>query len=313
MSFTLCQPSAKRTAVTRLMSIARLMAEDLLSLAISATRSVRILGRARRSPEVVGSRAGAARKRPSPAPARSNGAYRFPVRRSPAGFASRVMRPIALGAISSPDLVLHPVVAEDPEHGVDPRRTPPLPAEALAAPRPHHVAPHLLLDPGLHEVEAPRRVPNPEVVHPAPQDRVDHRDDLPDRPRVPAPEHLLELPQQRRPLLHGRQLLHPPPTPRRAKPAKAEAQESERLPLSQVHDPALCLVQAHIEFRELLPQPPVHRPQQPAIPPLAVDENHQVVGIARVLNVRVPAVARDLLGPLQHRVHLMEVDVTEEG
>ncbi len=33
--------------------------------------------------------------RPSPAPARSNGADGFPVRRSPAGFVSRVMRPIA--------------------------------------------------------------------------------------------------------------------------------------------------------------------------------------------------------------------------
>jgi hypothetical protein len=38
------------------------------------------------------------------------------------------MRPIALGALSSPDLVLHPVVPEDPEHCVDPCRTPPLPA-----------------------------------------------------------------------------------------------------------------------------------------------------------------------------------------
>ena len=142
------------------------------------------------------------------APARSNGAYRFPVRRSPAGFVPRVMRPIGLGARSDTDLVLHPVVIEDPKGRIDPRRTPPLPVEGPAASRPHHVAPHLLLDPGPYELEAPRRVPNPEVVHPAPQDRVDHRDNLPDRPRVPAPKHLLELPHQRRPLLDARRLLH---------------------------------------------------------------------------------------------------------
>src|SRR6266851_5574543 len=210
--------------------------------------------------------------RPSPAPARSNGADGFPVRRSPVGFVPRVMRPIALGALSGPDLISHLVVIEDPERGTDPRRTPPLPAKAPTAPRPHHMAPHLLLDPDLHESKAPCRVPHPEVVHPAPQDRVDHLDDLPYRLGAPAPEHLPELTQQRRPLLHGRRLLHPPPAPQRAKSAKGKAQETERLSLGQVYDSALRLVQTQIEFRELLPQ-----------------------------------------SPLQHRIHLGEVDVTEYG
>jgi hypothetical protein len=49
----------------------------------------------------VGSRAGAVPYGPSPTPATSNGADGFPVRRSPAGFASRVMWPIALGVLSS--------------------------------------------------------------------------------------------------------------------------------------------------------------------------------------------------------------------
>ena len=49
--------------------------------------------RERRSTSMVavGSRAGAVPDGPSPAPATSNGADGFPVRRSPAGFASRVM------------------------------------------------------------------------------------------------------------------------------------------------------------------------------------------------------------------------------
>src|SRR5262249_49096640 len=146
------------------------------------------------------------------------------------------------GALSGMDLVPHPVVVEDPERSVDPRRTPPLPAEAPTTPRSHQMAPHLLLDPLLHEPKAPCRVPDSEVVHPAQQDWIDHRDHLPHRLRVPAPEHFPEPPQQRRPLLDGRRLLHPPPAPRGAEPTKGEAQESERLSLRQVHDPALCLV-----------------------------------------------------------------------
>jgi hypothetical protein len=48
---------------------------------------------------------------PSPAPARSNGANGLPVRRSPADFASRVMRPIGLGAFSS-TTPRHPIVVK---------------------------------------------------------------------------------------------------------------------------------------------------------------------------------------------------------
>src|SRR2546427_446683 len=56
-----------------------------------------------------------------------------------------------------------------------------------------------------------------------------------------------------------------------------------------------------------------HRPQQPAIPPLTIHENRQVVGIARVLYVRGHAGAGDHLRPLQHGIHLSEVDVAEKG
>jgi hypothetical protein len=87
---------------------------------------------------------------PSPAPSRSNGANGFPVRRSPADFASRVMGPIVLG-VSSSTAPRHPIVVKQTGRRVEPRPTPPLPAEAPSAPRPHQMAPHLPLDPGLHE------------------------------------------------------------------------------------------------------------------------------------------------------------------
>src|SRR3989441_4855449 len=69
-----------------------------------------------------------------------------------------------------------PIVSEELEPFMEPHRTPPLPAEAATAPRPHQMAPHSLLDPQPHIGQAPARVPDPEVVHPPPKDRVDLRD-----------------------------------------------------------------------------------------------------------------------------------------
>jgi hypothetical protein len=53
---------------------------------------------------------------------------------------------------------------------MEPRPTPPLPAEAATAPRSHQMAPHSLLDPPPHIGQAPTRVLDPEVVRPPPED-----------------------------------------------------------------------------------------------------------------------------------------------
>src|SRR5712691_12647350 len=78
-----------------------------------------------------------------------------------------------LGALSGTRQVLDAVIREQPERFMEPCRTPPLPAETPPIPRPHQMAPHLLLDPLPHKGKAPARVPDPEVVDPAPQLRVD--------------------------------------------------------------------------------------------------------------------------------------------
>src|SRR3954451_21262140 len=44
-----------------------------------------------------------------------------------------------------------------------------------------------------------------------------------------------------------------------------------------------------------------------------IHQNDQVIGIACVLDVRVLAVTGGLLGPLQHLVYLVEVEITEQG
>src|SRR5713101_9442940 len=218
-----------------------------------------------------------------------------------------------LGALSGSAQVPHSVIGKQPERVIEPRRTPPLPAEAPTIPRPHQMAPHLLLDPLPHKGKASARVPDPEVVDPAPQLRIDLSDQPLYRPGLEASEPLLELPQQRRALLPLRRVLRPPASAQRARPPEVKAQESKALPPTQVHDPTLLLVQPHIEFRQLLSEPPGHRLHQPVLPTIVVHEDHQVVGIARVLDVRVRTVSRDRLGPLQHGIHLGEIDVAEEG
>src|SRR2546426_10995356 len=82
------------------------------------------------------------------------------------------------GALSGTHQVPHSVICEQPERGVEPCRTPPLPAKAPTIPRPHQMASNSPLDPQPHEGEAPARVPNPEVVDPAPQLRIDLTDQL---------------------------------------------------------------------------------------------------------------------------------------
>src|SRR5712691_966112 len=118
-----------------------------------------------------------------------------------------------LGALSGPAQVPHSVVCKQPERVIEPRRTPPLPAEAPPIPRPHQMAPDLPLDPPPHNGKAPARVPNPEVVDPTPQLRVDLGDQRLHRLGPVAPEHLLEPLQQRRALLLLRRILRPPTPP----------------------------------------------------------------------------------------------------
>jgi hypothetical protein len=73
-----------------------------------------------------------------------------------------------LGALSGPHQVPHSVIAEQPERGMQPGRTPPLPAKTPTIPRPHHVPPDAPFDPHPHKGKAPARMHDPEVVHPAP-------------------------------------------------------------------------------------------------------------------------------------------------
>jgi hypothetical protein len=65
---------------------------------------------------------------------------------------------------------------------------------------PHQMVPNLLFDPVANVREAPARMADRKVLHPAPQHRVDFRNHLADGPGPMAAENLLERAQERRPL-----------------------------------------------------------------------------------------------------------------
>src|SRR6516165_12097962 len=89
-----------------------------------------------------------------PAPASSNPACRFPALGFPVCFTSRVMWPIHadwLSAAGSNDSV----AVKQSECVVQPRRTPPFPAESFAPSSTHQVPPNLLFHPELNVGKAP--------------------------------------------------------------------------------------------------------------------------------------------------------------
>ena len=71
---------------------------------------------------------------------------------------------------------MNPIAVEQLEFHVQPAPTPPLPAEAPAIPGSPHVTPDFLFYPVFDEAEALAGVPDSEVVHPAPQHRIDQLD-----------------------------------------------------------------------------------------------------------------------------------------
>src|SRR5262249_47578433 len=207
----------------------------------------------------------------------------------------------------------HPVAVEQPQAVIQPPPTPPVPTEAPELPGAHQVPPYLLLHPVLDEAEAPARIPDGKVPDPAAQDRVDEGHHPSHGLRLKAPEDILELLQQRRPLLQLGRVVGSPRAFATAYPAELEAQEAEAFSLAQVHYPTLRLVDLDVELGQFLTQSLVHRPEQPVMTCEGVHQDDQVISIARVFDIRVLAVAGGLLGLLQHLVHLVEVEVTEQG
>src|SRR6202007_2509607 len=193
------------------------------------------------------------------------------------------------------------------------RPTPSFPAEALSLLSMRQLAPDLLLHPILDEAEALTGVPNREVVHPSSYHRIDQVYHPFDRLRPVSAEHLFELPHQCRPLLELRRVMRPPRPPSTAEIAEVEAQKSEAFTSLKVDYAALFIIDFNLQLAELLPKSFVHCPTQPVMSLIGVDQDHQIVCEPRIFDVGVLAIAGDLPRSLQHSIHLIEVEVTEQG
>src|ERR1700745_3608238 len=103
-----------------------------------------------------------------------------------------------------------------------------------------------------------------------------------------------------------------PCAPSTADASEIEPEEAEALASTKVHDSTLLLIDLDLQFSQLLPKTFFHRLHQPVMSRIGVDQDHQIVGKTRVLDVGVLAGARSLLRPLQHPIHLIEVEIAEQ-
>src|SRR5438445_10622140 len=175
------------------------------------------------------------------------------------------MGPFELEGAVGPRSVGDAVLREEAERPIEPCLGPPLPAETVTLARARQMVPNLLVDPVSNVREAPARMADRKVLHPATQNRVDLRNHLADWPGPMAAENLLERAQQRRPLFHPRGAKRHPSVSPTANPTEVKAENSEALALREVHPPTLLLVHLDLERRQLLAESPFHRRAQPAL------------------------------------------------
>src|SRR5258708_1429540 len=176
----------------------------------------------------------------------------------------------------------------------------PLPAEATAIPGSPHVSSDLLFHPVFHEPEALVRVSNSEVIHPSPQHGIDELSHPICRLRSVSPEHFLELTQQRRALLQpGRILRSPNSVLYAADSTEVESQKAEALCAVQIHSAALLFINLDLQFGKLFPKSLAHRPQQPRMAWMGIDQHDEIISKAGVLDIGVLPVALGFFRTLQ--------------
>src|SRR5580693_8955894 len=109
--------------------------------------------------------------------------------------------------------------------------------------------------------------------------------------------------------------MRPPGSASTAEVAEVETQKPEAFTSLKVDYAALFIIDFNLQLAEFLPKSFVHGTNQPVMSLIGVDQDHQIVGEPRIfdIGVLVLAIAGDLPRSLQHSVHLIEVEVTEQG
>src|SRR6516225_6508409 len=127
-----------------------------------------------------------------------------------------------------------------------------------------------------------------------------------------AAEHNLEFPQQCRSFLELRRVINAPSAPSTTDAAKIEPQIAEALASAEVYNPTLLFIDFDLQSSQFLPEALFNRGQKPVMSRIGIDQDHEVICKTRILEPSVLAVACCLLRPLEHTVHLIEVDITEQ-
>jgi hypothetical protein len=133
------------------------------------------------------------------------------------------------------------------------------------------MTPHLLLHPGVDKPKALTGVPNRKVLHPAPQDRVDHLNHPLHGLGLKAAEEVFEFAQQRGPLAQLGRIGRPPLPLQTPHPAKFKAENSEAFPFAEVHQPTLLGIQLDLDFSQFLAQPLLEGLEQPVMAGIRID------------------------------------------
>src|SRR5271165_2919352 len=134
------------------------------------------------------------------------------------------------------------VAVEQPQSFVQPLRSPSFPTEAPAFPGSHQMSPHFHFHPPLNELEAPARVANGEVVHPAAQYRVDVFNHPLHGLGSMSPEDFSKRLQQHRAFLQLGRILRSPSPRQIADATEVKPQEPKTFASGEVNRAALLFV-----------------------------------------------------------------------
>ena len=134
----------------------------------------------------------------------------------------------------------------------------------------------LLLHPVFDIPNEAAGVPNPEVVYPTSQDRIDQVYHPIHRLRGISTKHLLEFSQKGRPRFHPRRDPHCPLTSASFNPPEIKPKKAEGFVAGKIHHLSFVSVDLHIKLSELLKQPLIRRPYEPIPSPKTIHKDHQV-------------------------------------
>src|SRR5205823_10081585 len=107
-------------------------------------------------------------------------------------------------------------------------------------------------------------------AHPAPQHRINQSDNPIHRLGLVPPEYLLQLAQERRPLLLPRGIPRAPDPSSALDTPKIKAQEAKGFTAGQVDHPTFLLIEGPVQDRQCLAESLLDRMQQPVMATMSI-------------------------------------------